>query len=160
VPTAAVAARSAALLWAKITKAGLLITLRIAFSNSSTAGASQRGVAPSAQAYEQQGDWHQAGDHQRLSEFTSPEHPTALAHYCANCRTGWRDGQARADEWLNSFAVQHHFWGVYPAPGFLWRMPIRAAALLCKRVIELHPHLLPIALPGISPATRRTWTMR
>lgn len=104
--------------------------------------------------YEQQGDWHQAiATIQRLSEFTSPEHPTALAHYyCELAEQAQRDGQAtQADEWLNkAFEVQRNFpRGSLLSAGFsLAHSDPRAAALLCKRVIELHPHLLPIALPG------------
>lgn len=103
--------------------------------------------------YEQQGDWHQAiATIQRLSAFTSPEHPTALAHYyCELAEQAQRDEQSvAADEWLNkAFAVQRNFpRGSLTSAGFsLTHADPRAAALLCKRVIELHPHLLPIALP-------------
>jgi lipopolysaccharide biosynthesis regulator YciM len=110
--------------------------------------------------YEQQGDWHQAiATIQRLTEFTSPEHPTALAHYyCELAEQARRDGQAaQADEWLNkAFAVQRNFprGSLLSAWLLMAQADPRAAALLCKRVIELHPHLLPIALPDYLKALR------
>jgi lipopolysaccharide biosynthesis regulator YciM len=110
--------------------------------------------------YEQQGDWHQAiATIQHLSAFTSPEHPTALAHYyCELAEQARRDGQpTTADEWLNkAFAVQRNFprGSLLSATLLLTQADPRAAALLCKRVIELHPHLLPIALPGYLQALR------
>ncbi len=104
--------------------------------------------------YEQQGDWHQAiATIQRLSAFTSPEHPTALAHYCCELAEQARRevNPKEADEWLNkAFAVQRNFprGSLLSSTLLLSQADPRAAALLCKRVIELHPHLLPIALPG------------
>lgn len=110
--------------------------------------------------YEQQGDWHQAiTTYRRLSEFTSPEHPTALAHYyCELAEQAQREAQpAQADEWLSkAFAVQRNFprGSLLSAEFALANADAHAAALLCKRVIELHPHLLPIALPRYIHALR------
>ncbi|MGC3980249.1 MAG: tetratricopeptide repeat protein [Steroidobacteraceae bacterium] len=110
--------------------------------------------------YEQQGDWHQAiATYQRLLEFTSPEHPTALAHYyCELAQQAHRDGDsAQAEEWLDkAFAVQRNFprGSLLCAEFALAKADAHAAALLCKRVIELHPHLLPIALPRYIQALR------
>ncbi len=110
--------------------------------------------------YEQQGDWHQAiATYQRLSEFTSPEHPTALAHYyCELAGQAHRESQpAQASEWLDkAFAAQRNFprGSLLSAEFSLAIADAGAAALLCKRVIELHPHLLPIALPRYITALR------
>ena len=110
--------------------------------------------------YEQQGDWHQAiATYQRLSEFTSPEHPTALAHYyCELADQARRDAQyAPAREWLDkAFAAQRNFprGSLLSAELSLADGDAATAAMLCKRVIELHPHLLPIALPRYIGALR------
>lgn len=110
--------------------------------------------------YEQQGDWPQAiATYQRLSEFTSPEHPTALAHYyCELADQAHRDKQdEQATQWLDkAFAAQRNFprGSLLSAEFVLAHGDARAAALLCKRVIELHPHLLPIALPRYIHALR------
>ncbi|MGE0115211.1 MAG: tetratricopeptide repeat protein [Steroidobacteraceae bacterium] len=110
--------------------------------------------------YEQQGDWHQAiATFQRLAEFSSPEHPTALAHYyCELADQAQREGQAtQAGEWLDkAFAVQRNFprGSLLRAGLALAHADARTAALLCKRVIELHPHLLPIVLPRYIQALR------
>jgi len=110
--------------------------------------------------YEQQGDWLQAiATYQRLSDFTSPEHPTALAHYyCELADQAHRDKQdGQAAEWLEkAFAAQRNFprGSLLSAEFGLAKGDARAAALLGKRVIEMHPHLLPIALPRYIQALR------
>lgn len=110
--------------------------------------------------YEQQGDWPQAiAIYQRLSTFTSPEHPTALAHYfCELAEQAQHEEQvALAAEWLDkAFNVQRNFprGSLLHAEFALAKADPHAAASLCKRVIELHPHLLPIALPRYIQALR------
>lgn len=114
--------------------------------------------------YEQQGDWPQAiTTYQRLSELTSPEHPTALAHYyCELAEQAHRENHIdAANEWLSkAFAVQRNFprGSLLNAEFCLAGNDAREAALLCKRVVELHPHLLPIALPRYIDAVRALGT--
>lgn len=110
--------------------------------------------------YEQQGDWHQAiTTFTRLSEFASPEHPSALAHYyCELADQAHREGQDQvAGTWLDkALAVQRNFprGNLLRADFLLAQQAAPAAALLCKRVIEMHPHLLTIALPRYIAALR------
>ncbi len=110
--------------------------------------------------YEQQGDWPQAiTTFQRLSAFTSPEHPTALAHYyCELADQAHRESRLlEAADWLDkAFVVQRNFprGSLLSADFALASEDARNAAMLCKRVIELHPHLLPIALPRYIKALR------
>jgi lipopolysaccharide biosynthesis regulator YciM len=110
--------------------------------------------------YEQQGDWQQAiATYHRLSEFASPEHPSALAHYyCELAEQAHLDAHLdQANELLDkAFSVQRNFprGSLLRAEFALAQGDARAAALLCKRVIELHPHLLPLALARYIHALR------
>jgi lipopolysaccharide biosynthesis regulator YciM len=110
--------------------------------------------------YEQQGDWQQAvNTYQQLSGFTSPEHPTALAHYyCELAEQAQQEGsQQQARDWLDkAFAAQRNFprGNLLSADFAQAQEDARSAASLCKRVMELHPHLLPIALPRFVRALR------
>ncbi|MGE0190340.1 MAG: tetratricopeptide repeat protein [Steroidobacteraceae bacterium] len=110
--------------------------------------------------YEQQGDWQQAiTTYQQLAAVTSPEHPTALAHYyCELAEQAQRDSAPQqAREWLDkAFAAQRNFpRGTLVSADFAQAdADARVAASLCKRVMELHPHLLPIALPRFIRALR------
>lgn len=103
--------------------------------------------------YEQQGDWLQAiNAYQQLSSFSSPEHPTALAHYyCELAEQAQREGMfSQAMENLNrAFEVQRNFprGNLINADFYLAAGDARSAAAVCKRVMEIHPHLLPIVLP-------------
>jgi lipopolysaccharide biosynthesis regulator YciM len=110
--------------------------------------------------YEQQGDWQQAiNAYQQLAAFTSPEHPTALAHYyCELAEQAQREQlPQQAREWLNkAFNAQRNFprGNLVSADFAFAEANARSAASLCKRVMELHPHLLPIALPRFIRALR------
>lgn len=110
--------------------------------------------------YEQQGDWLQAiNTYQQLATFSSPEHPTALAHYyCELAEQSQRAGlKSQAESYLDqAFAAQRNFPRGQLATADLQLAlgDARAAALLCKRVMELHPHLLPIVLPRFVRALR------
>jgi len=103
--------------------------------------------------YEQQGDWLQAiNAYQQLAAFSSPEHPTALAHYYCELaeQAQWAGLQAQAEEYLaQAFQAQRNFprGQLLTADLQLGLGNVRAAAVLCKRVMQLHPHLLPIVLP-------------
>ena len=110
--------------------------------------------------YEQQRDWEQAiATHHRLVAIASPEHPTAIAHYhcelAEQLRTrGDHDG-ARKQLHLAREAQRN-----FPR-GALIRADIaldmnepELSALLCQRVVELHPKLLTLALPRVMRAMR------
>lgn len=110
--------------------------------------------------YEQQGDWPQAvSTYQHLASVASPEHPTALAHYyCEMAEQAQREGSpAQATGLLDkAFQAQRNFprGNLVSADFSLAQDDARTAASLCKRVMELHPHLLPIALPRFLRALR------
>ena len=110
--------------------------------------------------YEQQRDWEQAiTAHERLLSVSTPEHPTAIAHY--HCELAER-ARARQDfEAARAYLhrvreAQRNF----PRSALL-RADIASdmgehslAATLCQRVVELHPKLLPLALPRVMRALR------
>ncbi len=110
--------------------------------------------------YEQQRDWEQAVTaHERLLSVSTPEHPTAIAHY--HCELAER-ARARQDfEAARAYLhrareAQRNF----PRSALL-RADIASdmgehslAATLCQRVVELHPKLLPLALPRVMRALR------
>jgi lipopolysaccharide assembly protein B len=110
--------------------------------------------------YEQQRDWAVAViTFERLSALSSPEHPTALAHYyCELSEQAHREGDpSRASELLDkAFAVQRNFprGGILSAEFALKQSDARTAALACKRIVEMHPHLLSLALPKYLTALR------
>ena len=110
--------------------------------------------------YEQQGDWQQAiTAYQRLAVHTSPENPTALAHYYCELADQARlaENLPVAREYLHQArSVQRNFprSALLRAEIALSENDPRLAACLCKRVIELHPHLLSMALPRYVQALR------
>jgi lipopolysaccharide assembly protein B len=110
--------------------------------------------------YEQQRDWEQAvAVHDRLVRVASPEQPTAIAHY--HCELA-----ERARERGDFDAARKHLHRVREAQrnfprGALIRADIalemnqpELAAVLCQRVVELHPRLLALALPRVMRALR------
>jgi lipopolysaccharide biosynthesis regulator YciM len=110
--------------------------------------------------YEQQRDWEQAvAAHARLVTVASPEHPTALAHYYCELAEQARERRdfEKASECLQRARdVQLNF-----PRGALIRADIaldqndpEMAASLCQRIVELHPRLLPLALPRVLRAVR------
>lgn len=110
--------------------------------------------------YEQQRDWEQAvAAHARLIRVASPEHPTAIAHYYCELAEQARERQdfAKARECLHrAREAQLNF-----PRGALIRADIaldqnepELAATLCQRIVELHPRLLPLALPRVLRAVR------
>jgi lipopolysaccharide biosynthesis regulator YciM len=110
--------------------------------------------------YEQQGDWQQAiATYQRLAVHTSPANPTAMAHYSCELADQARlaNNLPAARDWLHQArAVQRNFprSALLRAEIALTENDARLAACLCKRVIELHPHLLPMTLPRYVQALR------
>lgn len=103
--------------------------------------------------YEQQGEWREAiGAHERLKYLVSPESPTAIAHYyCELADIERQAGNLSAARQLLHKAreEQRHF----PRSALL-RADIALAeddpglaVQLCKQVVDLHPHLLPLVLP-------------
>jgi lipopolysaccharide assembly protein B len=110
--------------------------------------------------YEQQRDWEQAiATHRRLIAVASPEHPTAIAHYHCELAEQLRaqgDFAAAREQLHQARDAQRNF-----PRGALIRADIalgmnepELAALLCQRVVELHPKLLALALPRVLKAMR------
>ena len=110
--------------------------------------------------YEQQRDWEQAiAIHRRLVAVASPEHPTAIAHYhceLAEMLRAKRDFAGAREQLHFARDAQRNF-----PRGALIRSDIaldmnepELAALLCQRVVELHPKLLALALPRVMRAMR------
>jgi lipopolysaccharide biosynthesis regulator YciM len=103
--------------------------------------------------YEQQGDWQQAiAIYQQLVAHTSPESPTALAHYyCELADDAKSEGNlAQAREWLHQArSIQRNFprSALLRADIALAENDARLAGCLSRRILELHPHLLHMALP-------------
>ncbi len=110
--------------------------------------------------YEQQGDWQQAvAIYQQLAVNASPESPTALAHYyCELADDAKSEGNlAQAREWLHQAReVQRNFprSALLRADIALAENDARLAGCLSRRVLELHPHLLHMALPRYVQALR------
>lgn len=110
--------------------------------------------------YEQQRDWEQAiSAHERLIAIASAEHPTAIAHYhcelAERARTR-RDFEVARAHLRRAREVQRNF-----SRSALTRADValdmgepELAALLCQRVVELHPKLLALALPRVMRALR------
>lgn len=110
--------------------------------------------------YEQQRDWEQAvAIHDRLVQVASPEQPTALAHYHCELAERARErgelAQARASL-RRAREVQRNFGrsALIRADIALDMHEHELAMLLCQRVVELHPRLLPLALPRVMHALR------
>jgi lipopolysaccharide biosynthesis regulator YciM len=110
--------------------------------------------------YEQQRDWQQAITvHDRLVKIASPEHPTSIAHYrCELAERARESGDfATARQELRRVReVQRNFprSALIRADIALDMNETDLAASLCQRVVELHPRLLPLALPRIVRALR------
>lgn len=110
--------------------------------------------------YEQQRDWEQAIQvHGRLVAVTSAEHPTAIAHYhCELAQRAHQTGNvAAAREHLHRVReVQRNFprGALVRADVALTMNEPELALRLCQRVVELHPRLLPLALPRVVRALR------
>jgi lipopolysaccharide biosynthesis regulator YciM len=110
--------------------------------------------------YEQQRDWEQAiATYDRLIEVASPEHPTAIAHYYCELaeRARGRVDFATAREHLRAARrAQRNFprSALIRADIALDMNEPELAALLCQRIVELHPRLLPLALPRVMRALR------
>jgi lipopolysaccharide biosynthesis regulator YciM len=110
--------------------------------------------------YEQQRDWEQAiAVHSRLVNVTSAEHPTAIAHYhCELAEQNHLRGDfAAARSQLRIVReVQRNFprSALIRADVALAMNEPELALLLCQRVVELHPRLLPLALPRVVRAVR------
>lgn len=102
--------------------------------------------------YEQQGDWQQAiAVYQQLVMHSSPESPSALAHYyCELADDAKAEGNlAQAKEWLHQARdVQRNFprSALLRADIALAENDATLAGCLSRRVLEMHPHLLHMAL--------------
>jgi lipopolysaccharide biosynthesis regulator YciM len=110
--------------------------------------------------YEQERDWEQAiAIHDRLVAVTSAEHPTAIAHYhCELAQLAHERGDClAAREHLHRVReVQRNFprGALVRADVALTMNEPELAVRLCQRVVELHPRLLPLALPRVVKALR------
>jgi lipopolysaccharide assembly protein B len=107
---------------------------------------------------EQQRDWREAINvHRRFEVLAAPEHPTAIAHYhCELAEAAIARGDDAAARALLREAreAQRNF-----PRGALLRAGIALsendaalAVRLCRRVVDLHPQLLPITLPRLVAA--------
>ncbi len=112
--------------------------------------------------YEQQGEWVDAiGAYERLKYLVSPEYPTAIAHYLcelAEARRQAGDLPAARELLHRVRAEQRHFprSALLRADIAIAENNAELAVRLCRRVVELHPHLLPLVLPRFMTALRAT----
>ena len=112
--------------------------------------------------YEQQGEWVDAiGAYERLKYLVSPEYPTAIAHYLcelAEARRQAGDLPAARELLHRVRAEQRHFprSALLRADIAIAENSAELAVRLCRRVVELHPHLLPLVLPRFMTALRAT----
>jgi lipopolysaccharide assembly protein B len=112
--------------------------------------------------YEQQGEWVEAiATYERLKYLVSPEYPTAIAHYyCELAEAERLNGNFVAARSLlhKVRAEQRNFprSALLRADIALAQDEPDLALRLCRRVVELHPHLLPMALPRFMAAMRAT----
>lgn len=110
--------------------------------------------------YEQQSDWEQAIEiHTRLAAVTTPEHPTALAHYhCELAQQSLQraDFDAARERLRSAREVQLNFprATLIRAEVAIAMNDPELAMRLCQRLVELHPRLLPLALPPVVRAMR------
>jgi len=114
--------------------------------------------------YEQQRDWEQAiAAHEKLVAIASPEHPTAIAHYhceiAERART-LRDFDTARAHLHRARESQRNFprSALVRADVALDMGDAPLAAMLCQRVVELHPKLLALALPRVMRALREQGT--
>ena len=112
--------------------------------------------------YEQQGDWLQAVEaFERLQELSSPQHPTAIAHYyCELAAQARESGEVeRARELLHKVrGAQRNFpRGALLRAELAWDAGDNELGMrLLYRVVELHPQLLPLALQAYAKAAKRS----
>ena len=112
--------------------------------------------------YEQQGEWVDAiGAYERIKYLVSPEYPTAIAHYLcelAEARRQAGDLPAARELLHRVRAEQRHFprSALLRADIAIAENNAELAVRLCRRVVELHPHLLPLVLPRFMTALRAT----
>jgi lipopolysaccharide biosynthesis regulator YciM len=110
--------------------------------------------------YEHEREWQQAiATHARIVSVASAEQPTAIAHYHCEIAEQARargDFTAAREQLHRARDVQRNF-----PRGALIRADIaldmkeyELAAVLCQRVVELHPRLLALALPRVMRAMR------
>ena len=110
--------------------------------------------------YEQQGDWTQAvGTHELLRELASPEHPTAIAHYYCELAEQMhkRGAVAEARAFLHRVREEQRNFprsALIRADLALDMSDADLALRLCRRVVELHPQLLTVALPRFARAAQ------
>ncbi len=112
--------------------------------------------------YEQQGEWRDAiTTYERLKYLVSPEFPTAIAHYYCELAEAAREKKdyAAARQLLHKVRDEQRN---FPRSALL-RADIaleegnpELAIRLSRRVVELHPHLLPLALPRFMKAMHAT----
>lgn len=141
--------------------AGLFDRAEALFAQLAQGGTEQAGALRHLlRIYEQQRDWEQAIDaHQKLVALTSPEHPTAIAHYhcelAERARTHREFDKAR-EHLRRARTAQRNFprSALTRADVALDMGDPTLAALLCQRVVELHPKLLALALPRVLRGVR------
>ena len=110
--------------------------------------------------YEQQRDWeHAITVHNQLTALASPEQPTAIAHYHCELAEQAREAgdlDAAREHLHHAREVQKNFprGALIRADIALDMNELELAALLCQRVVELHPRLLALALPRVLRAVR------
>jgi len=110
--------------------------------------------------YEQQADWQQAiAIYRQLAVNASPESPSALAHYYCQLAEDAKsvDDLVQASEWLHQARnIQRNFprSALLRADIALEAKDPKLAGCLSRRVLELHPHLLHMALPRYVQALR------
>lgn len=110
--------------------------------------------------YEQQRDWEQAiSTHQKLDAIAAPEHPTAIAHYfceLAELARQRADYDSARDFLRQARREQRNFprSALLRADVALDMEDAPSAVRLCRRVIDLHPQLMPLALPKLALALR------
>ncbi len=114
--------------------------------------------------YEQQRDWPQAiATHDSLRQLASPEHPTSIAHYYCELADQARQKHdiAAARELLDKArGEQRNFprGALIGADIALDERDQLLAMQLCRRVVELHPQLLPVVLPRFARAAHASET--
>lgn len=112
--------------------------------------------------YEQQAEWRAAiATYQRLKYLVSPEYPTAIAHYyCELAEVERQNGNytAARDLLHRVREEQRHFprSALLRADIAIAQGDAELALRLCRHVVELHPHLLPLVLPRFMHALHAT----
>ncbi len=110
--------------------------------------------------YEQQAEWQDAiRTFERLKYLVSPEYPTAIAHYyCELAELARQQGDLpAAREWLHKARTEQRNFprgALIRADMAIEHADADMALRLCRKVVELHPQLLPLALPRFMVALR------